>query len=82
MKLCALVRTWFWVSPDDEDEIKGELATLEAEAKTEARTKGKMQEPVELEVTSWDSVSEAAQHARPRTSVDPPDRRPVQMPAE
>ncbi|KAI0283163.1 hypothetical protein BC826DRAFT_1061285, partial [Russula brevipes] len=55
------------------DEIKGELATLEAEAKTEARTKEKMQEPVELEVTSWDGVSEIAQHARPRTSADPPD---------
>lgn len=73
------------LSPDDEDEIKAELAALEAEAKADARAKEKTLQPVTLGETRRGSVSDAAQRSPERTSTrdaNTPDRRPEKVLAE
>jgi len=76
-------------SPDDEDEIKAELAALEAEAKAEARIKDDTQQPVPMmAATRRESVSDAAQQSLEQISntqdlADAPEhRRPEQALAE
>ncbi|KAI0275890.1 Snf7-domain-containing protein [Russula aff. rugulosa BPL654] len=71
------------VSPDDEDDIKAELAALEAEAKAEARIKEDTQQPVVMAATHHESVSDAT-HRSPeqidtRDLADAPERRPEQV---
>lgn len=76
------------VSPDDENDIKAELAALEAEAKAEARIKAKVnveegtQQPVTMAATHRESVSNAAQRSPEpidtRDLADAPERRPEQ----
>jgi len=78
------------VSTDDEDEIKAELAALEAEAKADARIKEDTQQPVSITATRRrESVSDAAQPSpaeqidtRDLADSDTPERRPEQMLAE
>jgi hypothetical protein len=77
------------VSTDDEDEIKAELAALEAEAKADARIKEDTQQPVSITATHRESVSDAAQRSpaeqidtRDLADSDAPERRPEQMLAE
>ena len=53
------------VSPDDEDEIKAELAALEAEAKADARIKEDAQPPVGMATTHRESLSDATQQSPP-----------------
>jgi len=74
------------VSPDDEDEIKAELAALEAEAKADARIKEDKDthQPVAIAATRRESVSDAAPQRSPeqigttRDLADAPERRPEQ----
>ena len=74
------------VSLDDEDEIKAELAALEAEAKADARVKEDTQQPVAMAATRRESVSDAAQRSPEligtRDLADAPERRPEQVLAE
>jgi hypothetical protein len=73
------------VSLDDEDEIKAELAALEAEAKADARGKETTQQPVEVEATRRESISDAAQRSPAHTSIrdgNATDPRSVQVLAE
>lgn len=76
------------VSPDDEDEIKAELAALEAEAKADARTKEEdTQQPVPIRAASStrrESVSESDAAQRSPEQIDtrdladaPSERRPA-----
>jgi charged multivesicular body protein 7 len=71
------------VSPDDEDEIKAELAALEAEAKADARIKEDMQQPVAMAANRRESLSDAAQRSPEqigtRDLADAPERRPEQV---
>jgi charged multivesicular body protein 7 len=53
-------------SPEDEDEIKAELATLQAEAEAEARSKEKTQQPV---TGREDIIETTAQPTPEQTSV-------------
>jgi hypothetical protein len=73
-------------SPDDEDEIKAELAALEAEAKTDARVKEDTQQPVAMAATRRESVSDAPQLSPKQIGTgdlaDAPERRPEQVLAE
>ncbi len=72
------------VSPD-EDEIKAELAALEAEARFDARMKENPQQPIQMAATSVECVFDAAQHSSEHTSprdASVPDRRPEQVLAE
>jgi charged multivesicular body protein 7 len=72
-------------SPDDEDEIKAELAALEAEAKADARSKEKTQQPVEVETTRFETISDSAKRSPEHTGTrdtNATDRRPVQVLAE
>jgi hypothetical protein len=72
------------VSPD-EDEIKAELAALEAEARADVRMKENTQQPVQMGATRVESAFDAAQHGPEHTStrdVNVPDRRPEQVLAE
>jgi charged multivesicular body protein 7 len=70
------------VSPDDEDDIKAELAALEAEAKADARIKEDKdtQQPVAMAATRRESVSDTAQRSPEqigtRDLADAPERRP------
>ena len=73
------------VSPDDEDEIKAELAALEAEAKADARIKEEdTQQPVaNMAATRRESVSESDAAQRSPEQIDtrdladaPPSERP------
>jgi charged multivesicular body protein 7 len=72
------------VSPDDEDEIKAELAALEAEAKADARIKEEedTQQPAATAATPRESASDAAQRSpeqidtRDLADAPPPERRP------
>lgn len=74
------------VSPDDEDEIKAELAALEAEAKADARIMEDTQQPVAMAATRRESVSDAAQRSPEQIGTgdlaDAPERRPEQVLAE
>ena len=73
------------MSPDDEDEIKAELAALEAEAKADARAKEGTQQSVGLRETRRGSVPDAPQRSPEHTSTrdaNAPDRRPEQVLAE
>jgi charged multivesicular body protein 7 len=58
-------------SLEDEDEIKLELAALEAEAEAEARAKenAHAQQPVALEITRHEGISEAVQLAPEQASA-------------
>jgi hypothetical protein len=71
------------MSSDDEDEIKAELAALEAEAKADARIKEDTQQPVAIAATRRESVSDAAQQSLEqigtRDLTEAPERRPEQM---
>jgi len=72
--------------PDDEDEIKAELAALEADAKADARVKESAQQLVAMGATHSESIFDAAQQ-RPeqistRDHADAPERRPEQVLAE
>jgi hypothetical protein len=72
------------VSPDDEDDIKAELAALEAEAKAEARIKeDNTQQPAAMSATPRESVSDAAprspEQIDTRDLADAPERRPEQV---
>jgi charged multivesicular body protein 7 len=72
------------VSPDDEDDIKAELAALEAEAKAEARIKeDNAQQPVAMSGTRPESISDATQRSPEqidtRDLADVPERRPEQV---
>jgi hypothetical protein len=76
------------VSPNDEDDIKAELAALEAEAKADARIKEDTQQSVTIAATRRESVSDS-DRAEPspeqidtRDLVDAPERRPEQVLAE
>lgn len=70
------------VSPDDEDEIKAELAALEAEAKADARIQEDKdtQQPVAMAATRRESVSDTAprspEQIGARDPADAPERRP------
>jgi hypothetical protein len=69
------------VSPDDEDDIKAELAALEAEAKAEARIKGDTQLPAATNHHHRESAPDAAAQRSPeqidtRDLADAPERRP------
>ena len=70
-------------SPDDEEDIKAELAGLEAEAIAEARAAEKTQRPVVAPSTPrHDDVYEAARQDRERTSIrdaNASERRPEQV---
>jgi charged multivesicular body protein 7 len=74
------------VSADDEDEIKAELAALEAEAMADARIKEDKdtQQPMAMAATRRESVSEAVPQRNPeqigttRDLADAPERRPEQ----
>ena len=75
------------VSPYDEDEIKAELAALEAEAKADARIKEDKdtQQPVAMmPATHHESVSDTAQRSPEQFSsgdlADAPERQPEQQP--
>jgi charged multivesicular body protein 7 len=76
------------VSPDDEDEIKAELAALEAEAKADARIKEEedTQQPVAMAAPRRESVSDAAPRSpeqidtRDLADAPPPERRPENRP--
>jgi charged multivesicular body protein 7 len=71
------------VSPD-EDEIKAELAALEAEARTDACMKENTQQPVQMGATRVGSAFDAA-HGPEHTStqdVNVPDRIPEKVLAE
>lgn len=73
------------VLADDEDEIKAELAALEAEAKADAEVKEKTQQPVALGAIHHESVSDTVQPSPEHTNTrdaSAPDRRPEQMLAE
>jgi charged multivesicular body protein 7 len=73
------------VSPDDEDEIKAELAALEAEAKAGAHAKEEIQQSVALGETHRGSVSDAQQRSPEHTNTrdaNAPDCRPEQVLAE
>ena len=63
------------VSPDDEDEIKAELAALEAEAKADARIKEEdTQQPVaNMAATRRESVSESDAAQRSPEQIDTRD---------
>lgn len=71
------------VSLDDEDEIKAELAALEAEAKAEARIKEDTQQPVVMSAPRRESVSDATcrspEQIDTRDLADAPERRPEQV---
>jgi charged multivesicular body protein 7 len=70
------------VSPDDEEDIKAELAALEAEAKADARIKEDKdtQQPVAMAATRRESVSDTAprspEQIGTRDPADAPERRP------
>ena len=75
------------VSPDDEDDIKAELAALEAEAKADARIKEDKdtQQPAAMAATHRESVPDAAPQRSPEqigtgdlADADAPERRPEQ----
>jgi charged multivesicular body protein 7 len=70
------------VSPDDEDDIKAELAALEAEAKADARIKEDTQQAVAM-ATRRESLSDAAQRSSEqigtRDLADAPERQPEQV---
>ena len=72
------------VSLGDEDDIKAELAALEAEAKADARRKENAQQPEAMTMTRGESVSDAAaqspEHISTRDHVDEPERRSEQVP--
>jgi charged multivesicular body protein 7 len=77
------------VSPDDEEDIKAELAALEAEAKADARIKEDKdtQQPVAMAATRRESVSDTAprspEQIGTRDPADAPERRPERpVPAE
>ena len=64
------------VSPDDEDEIKAELAALEAEAKAEARIKEDTPQPVAM---TSDAAQQSPEQIDTRDLADAPERRPEQV---
>jgi hypothetical protein len=69
-------------SVDDEDEIKAELAALEAEAIAEAQIVEKAQQPVALGTERRDDVVDSIQQGRERASTrdaNGSDRRPEQV---
>lgn len=67
-------------SPDDEEDIKAELAALEAEAIAEAQAGEKTQQPVvAASPTLPDDVSETARRDRERASTRASERRPEQV---
>jgi charged multivesicular body protein 7 len=72
------------VSPDDEDEIKAELAALEAEAKADARIKeDAQQQPMAAtrreSVSDSDAVQPSPEQIDTRDLADAPERRPEQV---
>ncbi len=67
------------VLPDDEDEIKAELAALEAEAIAEARARAKMQQPVAPETVRHDDVSDPGRERTSTRNGNSSDHRPEQV---